>query len=242
MAANGNIQIGLIGAGGMGQGDAKYATSLPNVKLVAACDLYTGRLDHCKEVWGNDILATRDYREVMARKDVDAVIIATPDHWHSRITIEALNAGKDVYCEKPMVRKIEEGMPVVEAQKKTGRILQIGSQYASSLVFQKATVSGNSVTSAIGDSVKYAAVHEFGFDGEVGVRAFTRKDHRKDVRSKGGKGKTVIASGITRVGEHSRHMHLPARAPVQRGINDRLTEYGEAISEAATIAASPDLV
>ena len=138
MPANDNIQIALIGAGGMGQGDAHYATSLPGVKLIAACDLYASRLDHCRESWGKDIFATRDYREVLARKDVDAVIIGTPDHWHARITTEALNAGKDVYCEKPMVQKIEEGKPVIEAQKASGRILQIGSQYASSLVFLKA--------------------------------------------------------------------------------------------------------
>lgn len=138
MAANDKIQIALIGCGGMGQGDAKFATSLADVKLVAACDLYKGRLDHMKEVYGAGILATRDYREVLARKDVDAVIIGTPDHWHSRITIDALHAGKDVYCEKPMVQKIEQGKEVIEAQKKSGRILQIGSQYASSLVYQKA--------------------------------------------------------------------------------------------------------
>jgi predicted dehydrogenase len=136
--ANDSIQIALIGAGGMGQGDARMATSLPGVKLIAACDLYEGRLEHSREVWGRDIFTTRDYREVLARKDVDAVIIGTPDFWHSRITIEALNAGKDVYCEKPMVQKIEQGKAVIEAQNKTGRILQIGSQYASSLVFEKA--------------------------------------------------------------------------------------------------------
>lgn len=139
MAVNDTIQIALIGAGGMGQGDARSSTSLPGVKLVAACDLYTGRLERCKEVWGKDTFTTRDYREVLARKDVDAVIIATPDHWHARITKDALAAGKDVYCEKPMVQKIEEGQGVIDAQKASGgKIVQIGSQYASSLVFQKA--------------------------------------------------------------------------------------------------------
>jgi predicted dehydrogenase len=137
-SANDTIQIALIGAGGMGQGDAQMATSLPGVKLIAACDLYDGRLERSRELWGRDIFTTRDYREVLARKDVDAVIIGTPDFWHSRITIDALNAGKDVYCEKPMVQKIEQGKEVIEAQNKTGRILQIGSQYASSLVFEKA--------------------------------------------------------------------------------------------------------
>jgi predicted dehydrogenase len=138
MAANDKVQIALIGAGGMGQGDAGFATSLDGVKLVAACDLYTGRLQRCKEKWGADIFTTRDYREILQRKDVDAVIIATPDHWHSHITIDALNAGKDVYCEKPMVQRIDQGKDVIAAQQKTGRILQIGSQYASSMVYQKA--------------------------------------------------------------------------------------------------------
>lgn len=134
MLANDNIQIALIGAGGMGQGDAHLATSLPGVKLVAACDLYTGRLDHMKEVYPG-IATTRDYREILARRDVDAIIIGTPDHWHSTISVEAMNAGKDVYCEKPMIQRIDQGHPMIEAQKKTGRILQIGSQYASSPVF-----------------------------------------------------------------------------------------------------------
>lgn len=136
--ANDRIQIALIGAGGMGMGDARYALSIPGVKLVAACDIYDGRLTRAKEIWGNDLATTRDYRQVLARQDVDAVIIATPDHWHARISIEAMHAGKDVYCEKPMVQSIEEGQKVIDAQKKTGRIFQVGSQYVSSLVYLKA--------------------------------------------------------------------------------------------------------
>ena len=136
--ANQKIRLGLIGAGGMGSGDTQYALSLPDVELTAVADIYSGRLERAKQRWGANLFTTRDYREVLARKDVDAVIVATPDHWHSRITIEALEAGKDVYCEKPMVHRVGEGLKVVEAQKRTGRILQIGSQYVSSLVFEKA--------------------------------------------------------------------------------------------------------
>jgi predicted dehydrogenase len=135
---NSNIQLALIGCGGMGMGDARASTSLPGTKLVAGADIYDGRLQRMREIYGDGIFTTRDYREVLARPDVDAVIVATPDHWHARITVDALNADKDVYCEKPMVQKLEEGKTVVDAQKKTGRILQIGSQYASSLAFQKA--------------------------------------------------------------------------------------------------------
>src|SRR3954451_8157172 len=135
---NDNIQIALIGAGGMGQGDAKLATSLPGIKLVAAADCYDGRLTHMKEVYGKDTFTTRNYQDIVGRKDIDAVIIGTPDHWHARISIDCLNAGKHVYCEKPMVHAIEEGKLIIEAQAKSGKVFQVGSQYRSSLVYQKA--------------------------------------------------------------------------------------------------------
>jgi predicted dehydrogenase len=137
VSANDHIQFALIGAGGMGMGDASYAVTIPGNALVAVCDIYDGRLARSKELWGNQLFTTRDYREVLARKDIDAVIIATPDHWHSAITIDALKAGKDVYCEKPMVQKVEQGLGVVEAARTSGRILQIGSQYVSSLIYHK---------------------------------------------------------------------------------------------------------
>jgi predicted dehydrogenase len=136
IAANDNLQLALIGSGGMGQGDVRDALMNPGVKIVAAADIYDGRRKRMEESYPG-IATTRDYREVLARKDVDAVIIATPDHWHSTISIDALNAGKDVYCEKPMVQKIDDGKPVIEAHKKSGRIFQVGSQYASALSFVK---------------------------------------------------------------------------------------------------------
>ncbi len=138
VSANDRIRIALIGAGGMGSGDTRYQLSYPGVELVAVCDIYDGRMARAKEVWGDHVFTTRDYREILARKDVDSVIIATPDHWHSRITIAALDSGKDVYCEKPMVHFVDEGKDVIAAHERSGRILQIGSQYVSSLVYQKA--------------------------------------------------------------------------------------------------------
>ncbi len=137
-SANDNIQIALIGSGGMGQGDAHLASSIAGVKLIAASDCYDGRLQHMKERYGNDTFTTRDYREIVARKDVDAVIIATPDHWHSRISVDCLNAGKNVYCEKPMVHAIEEGQSIIDAQARSGKVFQVGSQYRSSLAYLKA--------------------------------------------------------------------------------------------------------
>src|SRR5689334_3557777 len=110
---NDKIQIALIGAGGMGSGDASMARSIDGVQLVAACDVYTGRLQRAKEKWGADLFTTKDYREVLARKDIDAVIIGTPDHWHATITREALQSGKHVYCEKPMVQQVSEGATIV---------------------------------------------------------------------------------------------------------------------------------
>ncbi len=135
---NDKIRIATIGFGGMGSGDTRYALNVQGVELAAVCDVYEGRLARARELHGNSISTTRDYREILARKDIDAVIVATPDHWHSRICIEALASGKHVYCEKPMVKSIGEGKAVIEAQQRGGKVFQVGSQYVSSLVYQKA--------------------------------------------------------------------------------------------------------
>lgn len=138
VSANDAIQIALIGCGGMGMGDVRSSLLNSGVKLIAGADIYDGRLARMKELHGKDLYTTRDYREVLARKDVDAVIVATPDHLHARIAIDAMNAGKDVYCEKPMIQRLGEGHAVIETQKKTHRIFQVGSQRVSSLIYQKA--------------------------------------------------------------------------------------------------------
>ena len=135
---NDRVRIALIGAGGQGSGDARNSLNVGGVELVAVSDIYDGRLKRAREVWGDQLFTTRDYREVLARKDVDAIIIGTPDHWHSTISIDAMNAGKDVYCEKPMVQQLSEGPQMIEAQKRTGRILQVGSQRVSSIIYAKA--------------------------------------------------------------------------------------------------------
>jgi predicted dehydrogenase len=132
------VGLATIGLGGQGTSDTKAMLKTPGVELVAVADLYDGRLQRAREVFCENVVTTRDYKELLARPDVDAVIIATPDHWHSRIAIEAMNAGKDVYVEKPMVHSVEEGLAVIEAQRRSKRILQVGSQRVSSIVYQKA--------------------------------------------------------------------------------------------------------
>lgn len=138
VSANDRIRLGLIGAGGMGWGDIATALKVPGTEFVAAADVYDGRFTAFKEAFGNHLFTTRDHRELLARNDIDAVIIATPDHWHARIAIDALKAGKDVYCEKPMVQQLSEGSEVIKVAKETGRIMQVGSQHSSSVLYQKA--------------------------------------------------------------------------------------------------------
>jgi len=129
--------VALIGNGIRGFEDAR-ASIAAGAEMAAVSDVYEGRLTRAREAWGNSIFTTRDYREVLARPDVDAVIIATPDHWHRQMCIDAMNAGKDVYCEKPMVQLLADGAGVIDAARKTGRVLQVGSQRVSSIVYQKA--------------------------------------------------------------------------------------------------------
>jgi len=139
--ANGRINLGLIGAGGRGRSLLEWAMKTgeqPNTpaQVVAISDVYGKRLRTAKELAKCD--GHLDYREIIERKDIDAVIIATPDHWHARMAIEAMEHGKDVYLEKPMTHTIEEARKVYETVKRTGRVLQVGSQTTSSDQWWKA--------------------------------------------------------------------------------------------------------
>ena len=135
---NDKIRIAGIGMGIMGNADIDTALKVAGVELVAACDLYSGRLERVKEKYGKDIFTTRDYREILNRKDIDAVVISTSDNWHARIAIDAMNAGKSVYCEKPMVHRLSEGLEVIATRDKTKKTMQVGSQRVSSIVYRKA--------------------------------------------------------------------------------------------------------
>jgi predicted dehydrogenase len=139
---NDRLQFALIGAGLQGQRDAAVAIQVPGAKLVAVADCYDGRLARSKELWGGpsgtDLFTTRDYREILARKDIDAVIIATPDHWHKQAAIDSMKAGKDVYLEKPMIHLYSDGPAILDTARSTNRIIQIGSQRVSSVIYAKA--------------------------------------------------------------------------------------------------------
>jgi predicted dehydrogenase len=136
--ANDKIRIAGIGMGIMGFGDMHAALKVPGVEIAGVCDLYTGHLERAKEVWGKDLYTTRDFRELLQRPDIDAVIVATPDHWHDHISIAAMKAGKHVYCEKPMVQHLDEGHAVIKTQKETGKVLIVGSQGVSSITLAEA--------------------------------------------------------------------------------------------------------
>jgi predicted dehydrogenase len=135
---NDKIRIATIGMGIMGFNDTRAALSVPGVELVGVCDLYRGRLEHAKEVYGKDLFTTTDHRAILDRKDIDAVVIATSDNWHSQIAIDAMHKGKAVYSEKPMIHKISQGLEEIQIQKDTKMVFQVGSQRVSSIAYRKA--------------------------------------------------------------------------------------------------------
>jgi predicted dehydrogenase len=138
VAPSDRIRFGIIGVGMQGSGLLASAITLPGVECVAACDLYDGRHILAREIVNNPNLpTTRRYQELLANKDIDCVIAAVPDHWHKRIVVDTVNAGKDIYCEKPMSHSAAEGFDMAAAQQRTGRLVQIGSQRVSSVIYAK---------------------------------------------------------------------------------------------------------
>lgn len=132
------IRIATIGMGIIGFIDTDTALMVPGVELVAAADTYASRRVHVQEVYGRQVDVYTDYRELLARDDIDAVLICTPDHLHAPMSIDAMRAKKAVYCEKPMTRSVEEGPEVIKVAAETKAVFQVGSQYASSILYEKA--------------------------------------------------------------------------------------------------------
>jgi predicted dehydrogenase len=132
------LRFASIGTGVRGCDILRAALACPGTEMVAVADLYDGRLIAAQEYAHKKLDTTKDYRSILDRKDIDFVLVAVPDHWHARIVEEACAAGKDVYCEKPMSHKVEEGFAMIDAMNKDSRIVQIGSQRRSSIVYAKA--------------------------------------------------------------------------------------------------------
>lgn len=137
MGANDRVQLVLIGCGGRGRGVMGTFIKTDQVDVKAVCDVYADRIDRAKQQAPN-ASSFADHRKLLELKDLDAVLIATPDHWHAAITIDALNAGKDVYVEKPLTLRLEEGPPIVKAARVNSRICQVGMQQRSGQIYIQA--------------------------------------------------------------------------------------------------------
>jgi predicted dehydrogenase len=137
--AGDRVRFGIIGVGMQGSGLLANAIELPGIECVAACDLYDGRHTLAREITNKpDLPVTRRYQELLANKDIDCIVAAVPDHWHRKVVVDSVQAGKDIYCEKPMSHSPADGVAMVAAAKQTGRTVQIGSQRVSSLICEKA--------------------------------------------------------------------------------------------------------
>jgi predicted dehydrogenase len=137
--ANDRIRIGIIGVGGMGSGhlgSLMKKAEAENIQVVAVSDVYQRRLTRAKDACKGD--GYLDYRKLLERKDIDAVLIATPDHWHAKISIEAMDSGKHVYCEKPMTHTVEQAIQVRDAVKRFKGVFQVGPNATASDSYWKA--------------------------------------------------------------------------------------------------------
>src|SRR5437870_2005650 len=131
-APNERITVGHIGTGARGQELMQAVMANPNTEIVGVVDGYTGRVERAIDRTNGRAKAYRTHHDLLADKSIDAVVVATPDHWHKQIIIEALRAGKDVYSEKPMSYRSAEGVEIIEAARQTQRVVQVGSQGMSS--------------------------------------------------------------------------------------------------------------
>jgi predicted dehydrogenase len=138
LGANDQLRVGVIGSGGRARALMKALAKVPDVRIAAVCDVWDTSLNEGRKLAADGAFTTKRYQDVLDRKDIDAVVIGAPDHWHSRLTIAACEAGKDVYVEKPLTHAASEGRAVVEAQNRHNRIVQVGTQQRSMPQYQKA--------------------------------------------------------------------------------------------------------
>ena len=138
VAPSDRVRFGMVGVGMQGNGLLATSIGLTGVECAGAADLYDGRHTLAREIVRPDLPVTRRYKDLLDNKDIDCIVAAVPDHWHRQVVIDAVSAGKDIYCEKPMSHSPADGVAMVEAAKKSGRIVQIGSQRVSSQICAKA--------------------------------------------------------------------------------------------------------
>lgn len=138
VAPSDRVRFASIGTGVRGCILLDASLRVPGVECVAVADLYDSRHLSANQALKRSVPAVRDYRALLDRKDIDAVIIAVQDHQHRRVFVDACAAGKDVYCEKPMSHTVEDGFAMIEAAQKNNRIAQIGSQRVSSILYARA--------------------------------------------------------------------------------------------------------
>lgn len=142
VGANDRIRIGVIGVGGMGTGHVHGLvgkSAAENIQVVAVSDVYQRRISRAKGICQGEGYA--DYRRLLDRKDIDAVLIATPDHWHAKISIDAMAAGKHVYCEKPMTHTVAQAIEVRNALKRYGKVFQVGPNATANDSYWKARIA-----------------------------------------------------------------------------------------------------
>jgi predicted dehydrogenase len=138
VAPSDRVRFGIIGVGMQGSALLAESIELPEVECAAACDLYDGRHTLAREIAGAELPVTRRYQALLDDANIDCIVAAVPDHWHRKIVLDAVSAGKDVYCEKPMSHTPADGVAMVDAARRSGRIVQIGSQRVSSQICAKA--------------------------------------------------------------------------------------------------------
>jgi predicted dehydrogenase len=136
--ASDRVRFGIVGVGMQGSGLLANSIQLPGVECAMACDLYDARHTLAQEIVAPSLPTTRRYHDLLNDKDIDCLIVAVPDHWHKQVVVDAVSAGKDVYCEKPMSHSPADGVAMVEATQKSGRIVQVGSQRVSGIIAAKA--------------------------------------------------------------------------------------------------------
>ncbi len=138
LGANETLRVGVIGTGGRARQLMRALVKVPDVRIAAVCDVWDVHLNEGRKLAAPGAFATKRYQDILDRKDIDAVLIGTPDHWHAPLTVAACQAGKDVYVEKPLTHAADEGRAVIEAQDQHKRIVQVGTQQRSMPQYHKA--------------------------------------------------------------------------------------------------------